>query len=186
MLPNTPLAADRSDAAASASDAVTCWVAASTCSSSWPVAATKKVPNASLVLLDFDDVFARPERCFRAFVRGGHLLALSQLRATRFLPEAKALREVAVGAAESLIDAVSGRGIDIGAADAVFLNTCELLRKPGVHSRTLSVLHALRLLAPEQCQSPVPPPARRSHASGACPTRSQADLPPVPQPTQQQ
>ncbi|KAA0164930.1 hypothetical protein FNF27_01900 [Cafeteria roenbergensis] len=80
-------------------------------------------PNASLVLLDFDDVFARPERCFRAFVRGGHLLALSQLRATRFLPEAKALREVAVGAAESLIDAVSGRGIDIGAADAVFLNT---------------------------------------------------------------
>ena len=137
-------------------------------------------PNASLVLLDFDDVFARPERCFRAFVRGGHLLALSQLRATRFLPEAKALREVAVGAAESLIDAVSGRGIDIGAADAVFLNTCELLRKPGVHSRTLSVLHALRLLAPEQCQSPVPPPARRSHASGACPTRSQADLPPSP------
>lgn len=102
-------------------------------------------PNATLVLLDFDDVFARPERCFRAFVRGGHVLALSQLRATRFLPGAKALCEIALAAAETLVDDVASRGIDIYADAAIFLDTCEPSHKPAVCALSLSNSHSSRL-----------------------------------------
>lgn len=120
--------------------------------------------NAVLVLLDFDDVFARPERCFRAFVRDGQLIALSQLRATRFLPEAKALREVAVAAAEALVNDVCERPITDGAESPVYLNTCE----QATHPHVAVVVVVVVLLLPCNPPSSAHSQSRRSGRLALC------------------